>query len=219
MVLQEDAIRQVVRSVIEEVMKDTSRNAEAKYVPVAISGKHAHLSREHIDTLFGAGFDLNKLKDLSQPGQYAAREQVTLVGPLGVIERVRVLGPPRKKTQVEISRTDSFRLGIKTPVRDSGSIAGSPGITIAGPRGCIYIAEGVILAARHLHLSPKDAESLGVTDKQRIRIRTRGERAVSFDNVMVRVDEAYAMDLHLDPDEANAALLDNGDLVEVIAEN
>lgn len=215
----EKDIRQVVRSVIREVMADSPASAGDKSVPVAISARHAHLSREHIDLLFGPGYELTELKALSQPGQYAAREQVTLVGSRGVIERVRVLGPPRNETQVEISRTDSFRLGIKTPVRDSGDTAGSPGITIAGPHGCVFIDQGVILAARHLHVSPEEAKSLGVTDKQRIRIRTSGERAVTFENVLVRVNEAYALDLHLDPDEANAALLGNGDMIEVIIDN
>ena len=200
-------IRQVVRSVIKEEMGSTVSETGAKFVPVAISGRHVHLSHNDIGALFGQGYQLTKFKDLSQPGQYAAKEQVTVVGPKGVIERVRVLGPARKATQVEISRTDAFRLGVKPPVRDSGAIDGTPGITLAGPGGCIYIKQGVILAARHIHLSPQDAEVLGLMDRQRVKVRTSGERSIVFENVLVRVHKEFSMDMHLDPDEANAAFL------------
>ncbi len=157
-------IRQVVQSVIKEEIGYTVSETRNKFVPVAISGRHVHLSYNDIEALFGQGYQLTKFKDLSQPGQYAAKEQVTVVGPKGVIERVRVLGPARNATQVEISRTDAFRLGVKPPVRDSGAIDDTPGITLAGPGGFIYLKQGGLLAARHIYLAPRDAEDLGTEE-------------------------------------------------------
>ncbi|NLK08445.1 MAG: phosphate propanoyltransferase [Firmicutes bacterium] len=186
--------------------------------PVGISNRHIHLSKQDMDKLFGSSHELTNIKDLSQPGQFAADETVTLVGPKGVISRVRVLGPTRAKTQVEISRTDAFGLGVRPPVRDSGDHAGSTGqVTIVGPAGAVTLQDGVILAKRHVHMTPADAERMGLKDKSIVKIRCAGPRALIFDEVLVRVHEDFALDVHLDTDEANAAMLNNGDEVEILA--
>lgn len=183
---------------------------------IALSNRHIHLSKEHIDILFGKDYELKKFKDLSQPGQYAAEEKVDIVGPKGTIKGVRVLGPARKKTQVEISLTDGFTLGVKPPVRDSGDLANSPGCKIIGPNGEVTIEEGVIAAARHIHMHTDDAIEFGVTDKQRVSVKVNGERGLVFNNVLVRVHDTYALEMHVDIDEGNAAGVKNGQIVELI---
>lgn len=180
-------------------------------VPVGISNHHVHLCQADLETLFGKGHELTPKKYLSQPGQFASEEMVNLVGPKGTIARVRVLGPIRPQTQVEISRTDSFGLGITAPVRESGVIDGTPGITLEGPKGRIELKEGVIIALRHLHLHTDEAKAMGLKDKDWISVKFEGEREVTFGHVLVRVGPKYAMDLHIDTDEANAAGLNNGD--------
>jgi len=157
------------------------------------------------------------MKDLSQPGQFAAEECVTVAGKKGVIEKVRILGPVRKSTQIEISVTDSYALGIPPVVRDSGDTKGTPGCVVIGPKGAINLKEGVIVASRHLHLHTKDAEKFGLKDMDRISVKTSGPRSVIFQNVLVRVSDQFALDLHLDCDEANAAGLKNGDMLEIIS--
>ena len=186
-------------------------------LPVGISNRHLHLSQEDLETLFGEGHQLTATKDLSQTGQFAAEETVTLVGPKGVLQRVRVLGPTRSQTQVEISRTDAFALGVKPPVRDSGDLDKSAGVSVIGPQGCIHIKEGVVLAKRHIHMSLADAESFGVQDKDIVKVAAReGDRPLVFDQVLVRVREDFVLEMHIDTDEANAAGLSNGQEVELI---
>lgn len=185
-------------------------------VPVGISRAHVHLSQKDLELLFGKGYQLTEKKALSQPGQFAAEEIVTLTGPKGSITGVRVLGPVRSKTQVEVTVSDCYRLGIQAPVRESGDLEGTPGITIEGPAGRVDLPEGVIVSKRHFHLSPADAEKLGLKDKDIIRVKTEGERALIFENVVVRVRSDFFMDLHLDTDEANAAGLKNNDLVTIL---
>ena len=189
-----------------------------KMLPAALSNRHIHLTEEDIEILFGKGYDLAKLRDLSQPGQYACEEKIDLVGPKGTIKGVRVLGPTRTKTQVEISIADGFVLGIVPPVRDSGDVAGSPGIKIVGPKGELEIQEGLIAAARHIHINPGDAEAFGVVDKQRVKVRTFGFRALIFENVLIRVGDMSVLEMHVDIEEGNAAGLKNGDLVELIVD-
>lgn len=186
-------------------------------VPVGVSARHVHVSQEALEQLFGPGYELRVMRDLSQPGQFAAEETVTLVGPKGCLTGVRILGPARKLTQVEISRTDGYALGVHPPVRLSGDIEGTPGIAIVGPRGALYIRQGVIVAARHIHMTPKDAEAFGVRDGHRVRVRAETERPVVFDDVIVRVREDFALDFHIDLDEANAAFLRQGDVATVLA--
>lgn len=187
-----------------------------KLVPVGVSARHIHLSPEHIEQLFGQGYELKSLKPLSQPGQFAAEETVAVHGPKGRFDTVRILGPARGATQLEVSRTDAFALGIRPPVRLSGHTAGTPGIRIVGPAGEVAIEEGVIIAARHVHLHTTDAERLGIADQQKLSIRVNGERGLVFHEVVARVHEQFALDFHIDTDEANAAGAQNGDMAEII---
>ena len=187
-----------------------------KLVPVGLSNRHLHVSREDLDILFGAGYELTKFKDLSQPGQYAANEKVDIVGPKGTLKGVRILGPTRKETQIEISLTDGFVLGVNPPVRDSGDLDNSPGAKIVGPKGEVVLEKGVIAAARHIHMHTSDAEVFDVKDKEVVSVRVGGKRGLVFDNVLVRVHPTYALEMHVDIDEGNAAQIKNGDTLEVI---
>jgi len=187
-------------------------------IPVGLSNRHVHLSKEHLEILFGEGYELTVFKDLSQPGQYACNEKVDLIGPKGSFKGVRILGPVRSKTQVEISISDGFTLGIKPPVRDSGDLAGSPGIKIVGPKGEVELEEGVIAASRHIHMHTSDAEKFGLKDKDIVSVKVPGIRGLVFNNVLVRVSPAFALEMHVDMDEGNAAGLKNGDTVELLLE-
>jgi acetate kinase len=180
--------------------------AAALTIPVAVSARHAHLSTATLDRLFGTGHGLRKRADLSQTGQYSAEETVALIGPRGRVERVRLMGPPRREDQIEISRSDEFVLGVDAPVRLSGDLAGTPGITLEGPRGRVTIERGVICARRHIHMSPADAARLGVRDGEIVQVHIDSEgRDLTFADVIVRVAENFRLELHLDADEANAA--------------
>lgn len=183
--------------------------SEELRIPISASVRHIHLCRKDVETLFGAGHHLTPAKSLSQPGQFACEEMITVCGPKGRIERVRVLGPERQETQLEISRTDEFKLGIDAPVRASGKLEGTPGIRLEGPDGAVELEKGVIQAARHIHMTPADAALLGVEDKQIVMVRVGGQRGIIFDDVLVRVKESYVLDMHLDTDEANAADLNS----------
>lgn len=186
-------------------------------VTVGLSNKHVHLSKEHINILFGEGHELTPIKDLSQPGQFACDEKVDLVGPKRTIKGVRILGPARKETQVEISLSDGFTLGLtEVPVRDSGKTEGTPGIKLVGPCGEVELEKGVIAASRHIHMHTTDAEKYGLKDKDIVSVKVGGPRGLIFENVLIRVNAEYALDMHLDVEEGNAAGLANGDAVEVI---
>lgn len=186
-------------------------------VTVGLSNKHVHLSKEHINILFGEGHELTPIKDLSQPGQFACDEKVDLVGPKRTIKGVRILGPARKETQVEISLADGFTLGLtEVPVRDSGKTEGTPGVKLVGPCGEVELEKGVIAASRHIHMHTTDAEKYGLKDKDIVSVKVGGPRGLIFENVLIRVNAEYALDMHLDVEEGNAAGLANGDAVEVI---
>ncbi len=185
------------------------------YAPVGVSNRHMHIDRETLDKLFGKGYELKRMKDLSQPGQYACEEKVEVVGPKGSLS-VRILGPVRSRTQVEISITDSFALGVPAIIRNSGDIAGTPGALLRGPQGEVDIEEGVIVAARHVHLHTSDAQKFGISDKDMVKLRSNGVRGVIFENVLCRVHDEYSLDIHLDVDEANAASLKNGEQMEIL---
>ena len=173
---------------------------------VETSARHVHLSQADIETLFGKGYTLTHKKDLSQPGQYACEERVTLVGPKKPIANVIILGPARPATQVELSFTDARTLGVSAPVRESGDVAGSAGCKLVGPAGEVEIAEGVIAAKRHIHITPADAEEMGVEDKEIVSVKFDGEgRSIVFGDVVVRVSPKFAAAMHIDTDEANAA--------------
>lgn len=189
--------------------------AGAFYIPAAVSARHIHLCEKDIYALFGAGYTLTKYKDLTQPGQYACNEKVTIKGSRGQIADVRILGPARNETQVEISATDSYKLGIKAMVRMSGDIAGTPGATLIGPLGSIELSAGVIISARHLHISDEQASIYGLLDKDIISLKKSGDREIIFGNVLVRSGSKHSLEAHFDTDEANAAMLKNGELLEI----
>ncbi len=203
--------QQAVHSIVEEVMKQfEQRQNRFKPVPIAVSARHAHLSKEHLEVLFGYGFKLSKRSDLSQPGQFAANETITIAGVKGSIERVRILGPARGSTQIEISRTDALKLGVTPPLRQSGDISGSSPCTLIGPKGSIYIHEGLIIAGRHIHMTPEDAEHYKVKDQEYVDVKVESERPVTFEQVLVRVSSRYRLEMHIDTDEANAAFISKG---------
>lgn len=185
-------------------------------LPIALSNRHIHLSKEDLDKLFGHGYELTKFKDLSQPGQYACEEKVEIVGPKGSIKNVRILGPTRGSTQIEISITDAYTLGIEPVIKNSGDLANTPGAKIIGPKGEIEIKEGVIVAARHIHMHTTDGEEFGVKDKDVVNVKTKGPRGLIFENVLVRVHPEFALEMHVDIEEGNAAGVKNGDIVEII---
>ena len=185
-------------------------------VQVGVSNRHIHLSQKDVETLFGPGHQLTKKKEL-MGGQYACEECCTIVGlKLRAIENVRVLGPARKATQVEISYTDARKLGINVPVRESGDIAGSAPIAIVGPKGAVYCKEGCIVAARHIHMAPADAARAGVNDGDYVSVKMDNERGTTFDQVKIRVDESFTLEMHIDTDEANAGDIKSGDKVVIV---
>jgi len=198
---------QAVRAIAQKPVTDLIRR-QHKAIPLGVSAHHVHLTPEHVEALFGPGHTLTWYADLTQPGQFACKEQVTLVGPKGRIERVRVLGPERPESQVEIARTEEFKLGVDAPIRMSGDLDGTPGITLEGPAGSVHLDHGVICAMRHIHMSPQDALELAVRDRDVVRVRVPGERSLIFGDVMVRVSPDFRLDMHVDTDEANAAELD-----------
>ncbi|MBE6700655.1 MAG: phosphate propanoyltransferase [Ruminococcaceae bacterium] len=174
-------------------------------VIVETSARHVHLSAEHLEILFGKGAELTVKKMLSQPGQFACEERVTVEGPKNAIKNVSILGPVRPATQVELSLTDARTIGISAPIRESGDIANTPGCKIIGPAGEVEIKEGVIAAKRHIHLTPADAEKFGVEDKQIVKVEVNTERGLTFGEVVVRVNKNFAAAMHIDTDESNAA--------------
>jgi acetate kinase len=201
-----EALRAVSRSYISKVL------AAQKQQPflVEVSAHHIHLTQEHVEALWGKGHQLTKHADLSQPGQFACREQLAIVGPKGRIERVRVLGPARKYSQVEIAMTEQYKLGVHPPIRDSGNIADTPGCTLESETGSVTLDRGVICALRHVHMTPEDALRYGVRDKAVVRVRVTGDRELVFGDVLIRVDPSFALAMHIDTDEANAANLKTG---------
>jgi putative phosphotransacetylase len=187
-----------------------------KALPIALSNRHIHLSEKDLYVLFGEDYELTKMKDLSQPGQFACDEKVDIVGPKGTLKGVRVLGPVRKNTQIEVSVSDAFALGVKPVIRNSGDIVGTPGAKIVGPKGEVEIEQGIIVAARHIHMHTTDAEYYDVKDKDIVSIKIDGPRGLVFNNVLVRVSEKFHLEMHIDIEEGNACGVKNCDLVELI---
>ncbi|MEA5001126.1 MAG: phosphate propanoyltransferase [Endomicrobiaceae bacterium] len=181
-----------------------------------ISNRHIHLSKDVMETLFGKDYQLTKTKDLMQPGEHACNETLTLVGPKNSIEKVRVLGPLRKQTQVEVSVSDAIRLGISVNIRLSGDLAGSQPVKLVGPKGSVDLKEGCIVAKRHIHFSAKDAEFYGVKDKDILSLKIDGERGLVFNNVIARVSDKMVLECHLDIEEANAAGVKNGTMATLL---
>jgi len=200
-----EALRASERNLIKR-----GREAEEEPIPIEISAHHVHLAQEDVEKLFGPGHQLTPEHELSQPGQFACAEKVHLVGPKGKIANVRVLGPTRKETQVEIAMTEQFKLGIQPPIRESGDLANTPGITLEGPTGTSVIAKGVICAQRHIHMSPEDAMRRGLRDRYVVRVRVEGDRELIFGDVVVRVNPNFRLAMHIDTDEGNAASIRTG---------
>jgi len=176
-------------------------------IPVGISNRHIHLSQADLETLFGAGYQLTKTKDLSQPMQYACKETLIIAGPKGAIEKVRILGPVRSQSQVEILQADCFKLGITAPVRLSGDLQGTPGITLIGPKGSILLSKGLVIAQRHIHMTLEDAKNFCVTDGEKVTIQIDGLRGGTYSNVVIRANNTSALEFHIDTEEANAMQL------------
>ncbi|BFT69214.1 phosphate propanoyltransferase [Paenibacillus sp. P36] len=204
---------------LQRVASEPSGTLPPNFLPVGVSNRHVHLSAHHIEMLFGNGYRLTPLRELSQKGQFAAMETVTLKGPHGSLSNVRILGPSRGATQVEISRTDGFELGVHPPIRLSGDLADTPGITLVGTTGTVTLTEGLIIAKNHVHASPEEAQTLRLNHGDRIHVQAMGERSIIFADVIVRVSPQYSLDFHIDRDEANAAQLTTGDTVQIIPMN
>ena len=207
----------ITKLVLEAVEKQKSSDDAGYLVPIGVSARHIHLTQEHVEVLFGKGYQLTKKKEL-MGGQFASNETVTIVGiKLRAIENVRVLGPVRKQTQVEISATDAIKLGVKAPIRESGNVAGSAPIAVVGPKGALYLKEGCIIAMRHIHVSPRDAMAAGVHDGDIVSVKADNERGTIFNHVKIRVDDSFTLEMHIDTDEANAAKIATGDTVRIIS--
>ena len=213
--METNNIELITRMVLQAIDKN-EKKGDGFVVPIGVSARHIHLTQEHVEALFGEGYQLTKKKDL-MGGQFASNEQCTIVGlKLRAIENVRILGPVRSKSQVEISATDARTLGIKAPVRQSGDTAGSAPIALVGPKGVIYLDEGCIVAARHIHMCPADAAAAGLKDNDFVSVRVGNERGVVLDQVKIRVDESFTTEMHIDTDEANASQVKQDDLATII---
>ena len=214
-----EKIAEMVKKVILEmgvVAAPKSESTQKCGIPIGVSNRHIHLSKDDLETLFGEGYELTPIKELSQPGQYACKEVLTIIGPsMRPIENVRVLGPVRKASQVEISVTDSYTLKVKPPVRESGKIEGSAPITIIGPLGIVELNEGCIVANRHIHMSPSDAAQFNVKDGDYVDIDVNGKRRTRWYDVQVRVHKDFRLEMHVDTDDANAVGIGNGFIVTV----
>jgi putative phosphotransacetylase len=197
----------------DSVLRTVYGKTGKRYIPVAVSSRHAHVSQRDLELLFGMGHALHPIKPLSQPGQYVCRETVTVAGPKGSLQNVRIVGPVRGETQVEISLTDTYTLGVPPVVRMSGDISGTPGAVLIGPMGRVRLSQGVIISQRHLHISPDEAGWMGLTNADTISVVSQGERPVVFKDVVVRAGETYRLEMHIDTDEANAANIRTGALL------
>ncbi|NBI66256.1 phosphate propanoyltransferase [Pseudoflavonifractor sp. 60] len=209
-ITQEQLVRLVTQAVREQL------RLQGRLVPVGISMRHIHLSRREVDALFGRTYQLTPLRPLSQPGQFACQECLDVIGPKGVLHKVRILGPERPQAQVELAQTDCRTIGVKAPVRASGNVEGTPGVLLQGPRGVLSLPQGVIIADRHLHMSTAQAAAFGLKDGDTVRIQVGGGKPGILDGVLVRAGDQYELDLHLDTDDANAFQLKQGQLVTVL---
>ena len=213
--METNNIELITRMVLQAIDKN-EKKGDGFVVPIGVSARHIHLTQEHVEALFGPGYQLTKKKEL-MGGQFASNETVTIVGlKLRAIENVRILGPVRKASQVEVSATDAIKLGMKVPVRESGDVKGSAPIAIVGPKGAIYLKEGCIVAMRHIHMSPKDAQAAGVRDGDIVSVKADNERGTIFNHVKIRVDDSFTLEMHIDTDEANAAQIATGNTVTII---
>lgn len=210
-----DITQEQLAAIVAEAVR-AELQKRSRQVPVGISVRHIHLSRADVDRLFGRNYQLTPKKQLSQPGQYACEECLDVIGPKGELKKVRILGPERKATQIELAQTDCRNIGVTAPVRSSGQTAGTPGITLRGPLGEITVPEGVIIADRHLHMSEGEAVAFGLKDGDHVRIQVDGVKPGVLGNVLVRAGKGHSLDLHIDTDDGNAFLLRQGQLVTVL---
>lgn len=206
---------QEMATILTEKILESVRHYEDFRIPIGVSNRHVHVSRADLDRLYGKDYALTHKSELGQPGQFAANETVTLQGPKGTFEHVRILGPVRSQSQVEISKTDSFRLGVKAPITLSGHLQGTPGITLIGPRGTVDLPCGVIIAKRHIHMTPAQAAARHLKDGQIVDVETFGERRGILGDVIIRVSDTAGLEMHIDVDEANACSLSNHDYVMI----
>lgn len=209
-----EALLTLLLEAVENVQPKQAKTEQG--VPVGVSNRHIHLSQKDVDALFGTGYQLTPMKDLAQPGQYACKETVTICGPKGAIEKVRVLGPVRSKTQIEILAGDGYKLGVKAPAKLSGDLDDTPGITVVGPKGSIQTLNGLIVARRHIHMAPQDALYYGVKDGDIVKIEVCGPRGGTYNNVAIRVTASSALECHIDTEEANAMNVGSADKVSII---
>lgn len=208
--MKQTELQKLVEETVVNVIQSEVTSKDRMSIPIGVSNRHVHLSEAVVERLFGTGYKLTKHKELSQPGQFACKETVTVIGPRGNLRNVRILGPAREMTQLEISLSDGFVLGVKPPVRLSGDIEGTPSFILQGPRGQLKVEKGLICAARHIHMHPTDAEKFGVQHGEKVDIFVPGERSVTFHDTLIRVSESFQLEMHIDFDEANAAQIQNG---------
>ncbi|MGG2080793.1 phosphate propanoyltransferase [Lysinibacillus pakistanensis] len=214
--MQENLVQKIVEEVLQQVLKNQSSPPHDGKIPIGVSARHVHLAQAEVEQLFGENYQLTPKFELSQPGQFAAEETVVVAGPKGSIERVRILGPARSLSQVEVSWTDAMKLGLKPPLRISGDIQGSSPVTLIGPKGSVVLNEGLIIAQAHIHMSPADSAKFNVIDGQSVQIKVEGIRPIILSNVVIRVSERYRLEMHIDTDEANAGLIQQGTLAEIV---
>lgn len=207
---QEQLLLLITQAVQAELQK------RSRQVPVGISVRHIHLTRDDVDKLFGYGYQLTPKKALSQPGQFACEECLDIIGPKGELKHVRILGPERSATQIELAQTDCRNIGIKAPVRSSGDTKGTPGVTLRGPRGTLTVPEGVMIADRHIHMTPAQAAAFGLADGDRVQVKIDGPKPGVMGGVLIRANGKCALDFHIDTDDGNAFLLKQGQLVTVL---
>lgn len=211
-----EAVLKLLLEAVKNDGKNTVSQGNSSEIPVGVSNRHVHLSQKDLEILFGADYNLTKLKDLSQPGQYACKELITICGPKGAIEKVRILGPVRSKTQVEVLNGDCIKLGAASNVRLSGDLSRTPGITLVGPKGSVQIEEGLVVAQRHIHMTPEDAKNLGVCDGDMVSIKFDDLRGGIYSNVAIRANDASKLECHLDIEEANAMSINSKSKITIV---
>ncbi|WPK11571.1 phosphate propanoyltransferase [Lysinibacillus louembei] len=214
--MQENLVQKIVEEVLQQVLKNQPSLQHDHQIPVGVSARHVHLAQTEVEQLFGQNYQLTPKFELSQPGQFAAEETVVIAGPKGSIERVRILGPARSLSQVEVSFTDAIKLGVAPPLRISGDVKGSSPITLIGPKGSVVLKEGLIVAKAHIHMTPADSARLQVKDGQSVQVKLSGIRPIILSDVIIRVSERYRLEMHIDTDEANAGLIKQGAFAEIV---